>query len=283
MTQGRCLCGTVRYEIDGPFVNMLHCHCSMCRKHHGTAFVTWATAPLSGYRVLAGADSVVRYPSSPGLHRSFCRHCGSVVPEPHEAIGLVVAPAGNLEGDLGITPQFHMFTGSKASWYRIEDDLPQFEEYPPQFGMKATPRPPVATRPGVTQGSCLCGATAYEISGAPVRMYYCHCSRCRQGRGAAHATNVFFKADGFKWTRGADLVADYPVPGAQFFAVAFCARCGSSVPRVSLERGVVNVPAGSLDTEPGMEPMAHIYVESKASWETISGNLPQFAEMPTRK
>ncbi len=283
MTQGRCLCGTVRYEIDGPFTNMLHCHCSMCRKHHGTAFVTWAAAPLAGFRMLAGADSIVRYPSSPGLHRSFCRHCGSVVPEAHQAIGLVIAPAGNLEGDLGLTPQFHMFTGSKAAWYRIEDDLPQFEEYPPQFGMQATPRPPVATTPGVTQGSCLCGATAYEISGPPVRMYYCHCSRCRQGRGAAHATNVFFKADDFKWTRGADLVGDYPVSGAQFFAVAFCARCGSSMPRVSRERNMVNVPAGSLDTEPGMEPMGHIYVESKASWETISGDIPQFAEMPSRK
>ena len=82
MTVGHCLCGTVRYEIDGPFVNMLHCHCSMCRKHHGTAFVTWAAAPLVRLsHCSAGADSIVRYPSSPGLHRSFCRHCGSVVPE----------------------------------------------------------------------------------------------------------------------------------------------------------------------------------------------------------
>ena len=45
-----------------------------------------------------------------------------------------------------------MFTGSKAAWYRIADDLPQFEEYPPQFGMQATPRPPVATTAGRDPG-----------------------------------------------------------------------------------------------------------------------------------
>ena len=283
MTLGHCLCGTVRYEIDGPFATMLHCHCSMCRKHHGTAFATWVAAPLAGYRMVSGADDVTRFQSSPGFHRSFCRHCGSVVPEAMEAMGLVIAPAGNLDGDLGITPQFHMFTGSKADWYTIEDDLPQFEEYPPEFGLQATPRPPVATKPGLTQGSCLCGEVAYEISGRPMRMYYCHCSRCRMGRSAAHATNVFFSADGFQWARGAGLVRDFAVPGAQFFGVAFCARCGSEVPRVSAERNVVNVPAGSLDTEPGVEPLAHIFVDSKAPWDVILGDIPQFAAMPARK
>ncbi len=280
MTNGSCLCGTVRYEIDGPFQSLLHCHCSMCRKHHGTAFATWAVAPLAGYRVTAGSDAIGRYASSPGMHRSFCRHCGSVVPERNEAFGLVIAPAGNLEGDLGLQPQFHMFTGSKAARYAIEDELPRHEAWPPELGMQPVEHAPVATTPGSTQGSCLCGDVAYAIDGAPQRFFYCHCSRCRRGRSAAHATNVFFKADGFRWLRGGDLVSDYQPPDARRFAVSFCNRCGSAVPRVSREHGIVNVPAGSLDSEPGMAPMAHIFVDSKAPWETIGGPLPQFAEMP---
>jgi hypothetical protein len=283
MTQGRCLCGTVRYEIDGPFSTMLHCHCSMCRKHHGTAFATWAAAPLAGFRMLSGTESIARYASSPGFHRSFCTTCGSVVPEGMPAMDLVIAPAGNLEGDLGIKPQFHMFVGSKAAWYKIEDDLPQFAEYPPEYGLTARPGPAVEARPGATQGSCLCGSVAYEITSPPVRMMYCHCSRCRLGRSAAHATNVFYKSEGFRWVRGESLVTDYALPGAAFFGTAFCNRCGSEMPRVSTERGVVNVPAGSLDSEPGIEPMAHIFVESRASWDVIAGGIPQFAEMPTRR
>ncbi len=131
MVKGQCLCGAVRYEIEGPFTNLLHCHCSMCRKHHGSAFATFAAAPLAGYRITAGAGEIRRYDSSPGVHRSFCGKCGSVLPEAMEAIGLVIGPAGNLEGELGIEPQLHMFTGSKAPWYSITDGLPQFEEYPP--------------------------------------------------------------------------------------------------------------------------------------------------------
>jgi hypothetical protein len=282
MTEGRCLCGTVRYEIDGPLANMLHCHCSMCRKHHGTPFATWATAPLAVFRFTAGEPAVVRYDSSPGFHRSFCRICGSVAPEGVAAAGLVICPAGNLEGDLGVEPQLHMFVGSKAPWYTITDDLPQFEEYPPQFGMNATSRPQVATEGDHPQGSCLCGAVAYDVAGPPMRMYYCHCSRCRRSRSAAHAANIFYGADGFRWLRGEDLVMNYKPPEAQYFTTAFCRKCGSKMPRVSRERGVVLVPAGTLDNEPGIRPTAHIFVGSKAPWERITDSIPQFDEMPPR-
>ena len=61
MTEGRCLCGALRYEIDGPFVDMLHCHCSMCRKHHGTAFATWAVAPASGFRWSSDTAALAKY------------------------------------------------------------------------------------------------------------------------------------------------------------------------------------------------------------------------------
>ena len=283
MTQGHCLCGTVRFEIDGPFSSMAHCHCSMCRKHHGSAFATFVAAPLAGFRYTAGESSIAKYQSSPGFHRSFCRVCGSVMPEGITAAGLVICPAGDLEGDLGIEPQMHMFTGSKAPWYDITDDLPQYEEYPPQFGMEAAPRPKVETSGDAAQGSCLCGDVAYEITGPPLRMYYCHCSRCRNARSAAHAANVFYKADGFRWVRGADQVQDYQLPEAQYFGTAFCRRCGSAVPRVSVERDVASVPAGSLDNDPGIRASAHIFVASKAPWDHITGMIPQFPEMPPRR
>lgn len=284
MIEGRCLCGTVRYEIAAPLAALLHCHCSMCRKHHGTAFVTWAVVPAEGFRYTAGQAHTRRYKSSQTYHRSFCTTCGAVTPEV-AASGLhVVIPAGNLEGDLGATPQLHMFVGSKAPWYEITDSLPQHAGFPPEFGMPATDQAtPVRASAAAAAGSCLCGAVAYEIDGPPLRFMYCHCSRCRLGRGAAHATNVFYRADTFRWLRGADLVVDYPLPGAQYFAVAFCRTCGSSLPRVSIEHGVVNVPAGSLDSDPGIAVMGHIYVASKAPWDAITDHIPQFAEMPTRR
>jgi hypothetical protein len=282
MTQGRCLCGALSYEIDGPFVDLVHCHCSMCRKHHGAPFATWAVAPASGFRWTSDTSMLGSYQSSERGHREFCTVCGSVAPMLDEAHGIVIAPAGNLEGDLGLRPTRHMFVASKAKWYTITDGLPQHDEFPPEFGMPSTPREPVTLKPGVAQGSCLCGEVAYEIATPPMFMYQCHCSRCRRGRSAAHGANVFYKAEGFSWTRGAELVQDYAVPDAKFFAVAFCRRCGSAVPRVSAARNIVSVPAGSLDSEPGIRPAGHIYVGSKAPWFEITGDLPQFEEMPPR-
>ena len=52
--------------------------------------------------------------------------------------------------------------------------------------------------------------------------------------------------------RGASSVTEYKVPDARFHTSAFCSRCGAKLPRVSPERGIVAVPAGSLDTDPGM-------------------------------
>jgi hypothetical protein len=226
--------------------------------------------------------SMDRSTSSPGFQRSFCTTCGSVMPEALASASVAICPAGNLEGDIGVEPGMHIFVGSKAPWHEITDDLPQYDEFPPQFGMKATPRPPVQATGHEVQGSCLCGDVAYAISGPPLRMFYCHCSRCRLGRSAAHASNVFFKADGHNWLRGVDLVRDYRLPGAKFFGAAFCGRCGSKLPRVSIERNVVNVPAGSLDNDPGMRVQAHIFVDSKAGWDRITDHVPQFAGMPPR-
>jgi hypothetical protein len=280
MAAVRCLCGAMTYELDGPFTAMIHCHCSMCRKHHGTGFGTFVAGPIAGFRWTSGPEQRQRYQSSPNGVRTFCKTCGSAGPTTMPEHGVAVAPAASLEGDLGIKPQSHIFVGSRAPWDSITDDLPQFDAYPPGFGANAVDRPPVTPREGITEGSCLCGEVGFEFAGAPVRMMNCHCSRCRLGRAAAHATNVFCKLEQFRWVRGSALVTEYKIPDARFHTVAFCSRCGGKVPRPSPERGIVVIPAGSLDTDPGLRAQAHIFVADKAAWFDIGGSLPQFAAMP---
>ena len=126
---GSCLCGEVRYEISGPMGPMSHCHCSMCRKHHGTPFASHVSVPLSNFRWVAGQQSVVLYRSSPFGMRCFCSTCGSVTPMLDSELGLALCPAGNLEGQLEAQSQTHMFVGSKASWHSITDELPRNSEF----------------------------------------------------------------------------------------------------------------------------------------------------------
>jgi hypothetical protein len=278
MIKGTCLCGALEYEFTAPLDRMLHCHCSMCRKHHGAAFATFVSAPIDAFRWVKGEDNVRAYASSSAGKRFFCATCGAVGPTLMPELGLAFCPAGNLLGDPGVRPQMHMFAGSKALWHTITDDLPQHSGYPPEFGGGlGLERPTNAVQPGVVAGSCLCADVAFEAS-PPFRMHSCHCSRCRRGRSAAHATNAFVAIDAFRWTRGQDDIVDYKVPEARFFGIAFCARCGSDVPRASA-RGFFVIPAGCLDTDPGIRPQAHIFVGSKAPWYEITDTTPQFAEM----
>jgi hypothetical protein len=276
MLKGSCLCSRVRYEIDGPLDGAMNCHCSMCRKAHGAAFASFAAAPASKFRWLAGTEKIRRFESSPGALRPFCSHCGSTVPMAGEGWPRVFIPVGLLDGDPKLGPLPHIFVGSKAAWYEIPDTAPQHTAYPPGMGEAIpSPRKTEPTSEAV-RGSCLCGAVAYEIP-RPVggAIVLCHCTRCRRSRAAAHNANLFVELERFRWLRGADKVESFKLPDAERFTQAFCRECGGKVPAVRF-RAVI--PAGTLDDDPGIRPALHIFVASKAPWFEIADDLPRYDE-----
>jgi hypothetical protein len=258
---------------------MHHCHCSRCRKAHGSAFATWLLAARAGFRMLRGKELVASFASSSQVTRRFCRRCGSVVPEADHGDGWVAVPAGPCDGDPGLRPVAHIFAASKAPWYEILDALPRFDAYPPEFEMPALPdRPPPSDPPGRPRGSCLCGAVGFVVEGAAQRATNCHCGRCRKARAAAHASNFFTSYDGLRFTRGRERLVLYKLPEARYFAQAFCRECGGKLPRLDSERNLAVVPMGALDDHPGLAPSAHIFTGSKAPWFEIADDLPRHAE-----
>jgi hypothetical protein len=128
--EGGCLCGNVRYRIDGPLVHADHCHCSMCRRQHGAAFATYADFDPDDFSWTAGEDRVKVYETAAGAGWCFCRECGSSLAGT-EGGRITSIALGTVEGDPGIEPQSHIFTGSKAQWYDICDELPQYDERAP--------------------------------------------------------------------------------------------------------------------------------------------------------
>jgi hypothetical protein len=126
MIRGSCLCGSVRYAIDGDLGEAGHCHCSMCRKAHGAAFGTYARVQWRDFRMLAGNDQLRRYQSSPGITRTFCGNCGSTLQYVTDSTPDSFALAlGTLDDDPGVRPVEHIFVASKAPWFEITDRLPQ--------------------------------------------------------------------------------------------------------------------------------------------------------------
>ncbi len=280
--QASCLCGGVAWDVDGPLQFVTHCHCARCRKAHGAAFSTAGMVPAGALRFTRGRELVRRFASSPSLQRLFCGTCGSVVPDDESLWqGNVFVHPGCFDGAPEVQPVGHIFAASKAPWFAIADGLPTFDAYPPGVDAPVLADLPAPTPPaGGVRGSCLCGDVAFVVDGAPVRAYHCHCSRCRKGRAAAFATNMFTAHDGVRMIRGEDRLASYKVPDARYFKSVFCRRCGSKMPRFDAERGIVVIPMGALDDDPGIRPMRNIFVGSKAPWSVISDGLPQDEAAP---
>ena len=126
-------------------------------------------------------------------------------------------------------------------------------------------------------GSCLCGDLAWEAHGDFELMSHCHCSRCRKAHGAGFATYVGTNAESFRWTKGRDRARAYESsPGLHR---RFCPRCGSVLPGEP-NNGRVFLPAGNLDEDPGVRPLAHLFAASKAPWLEIADELPRFDAWP---
>lgn len=130
------------------------------------------------------------------------------------------------------------------------------------------------------KGSCLCGGIQFEITETPRSVTHCHCGRCRKTRGTAHATNSVVSLAGLRFLQGEELLGKYRVPEAKYYAHWFCTVCGSTMPRFDEGRGFAVVPLGPLDEDPIVRPERHIHVASKAPWDTITDDLPQFEAAP---
>ena len=282
MLTGSCLCGDIAFEITGPVDQIGHCHCSMCRKFHGAAFATFAVAAPEDFHWRQGEEKAVHYRSSSHGWRNFCPRCGSGVPACPPGGPFALIPLGNVAEDPGTRPTMHFFVGSMAPWHTIADDLPQHEEYPPEFGpdAMAVEQPTrTANTAGATGGSCLCGAVTFEYDGEPAAMINCHCSRCRRAMSAAHATMVMVGHEAFRWLSGDDNVVNYKMPEAKVKGTAFCRTCGSQVPR-RRDPENMQIPAGSLDDDPKARARANIFTASKAAWSVVDPSLPSFSEAP---
>ena len=133
MITGSCLCGGVRFEIAeavGPFEL---CHCNRCRKVSGSAFAAMIGVRTRDFHFVHGQDLIATYEAPlleapPPYRASFCRRCGSPVPNPEPAAERFEIPVGLLESDPGRRPDKHIFVELKAPWHEITDPLPQFDK-----------------------------------------------------------------------------------------------------------------------------------------------------------
>lgn len=130
------------------------------------------------------------------------------------------------------------------------------------------------------RGSCLCGKVIYSIKGKPGPITHCHCTTCRKAHGAAFSSVSATPIEDLELIAGQELLHSYESsPGKRRY---FCSNCGSQIyaHRDGQKHYVLRL--GTLDDDPGVRPVNHIWVDLKAPWYNIEEDckLPQFAEWP---
>ena len=126
--RGRCECGTVRYTVADAFLYAANCHCSQCRAATGSAFKAFAGIERDKLELTEGQDSLLIF-GEEDLNNTRCGACGSLLFSVVREGAYVHVALGSLVDAPSIRPTEHIFVGSKAPWFEITDDLPQFEEY----------------------------------------------------------------------------------------------------------------------------------------------------------
>jgi hypothetical protein len=130
MIKGSCLCGEISYEVEEIPGKVYNCHCSQCRKSHGTAFATQALAKGETLRILTGAEFLKEYTGHGGV-RAFCSNCGSRLMNyaPDKSLYLSVA-LGGVDHDHQLGPVAHAYVASKAPWHEPSADIPSYSGLP---------------------------------------------------------------------------------------------------------------------------------------------------------
>ncbi len=125
-------------------------------------------------------------------------------------------------------------------------------------------------------GECFCGKVRYQIDGKLINARCCHCSRCRKVfSGAGSAFAELDKQEQFQWVAGEDTLTHYATH--EEWGLVFCGQCGSTLGGTHKGQ-VMGVTLGSVNGDPGVEITQHIFVGSKAPWDHIGGDAPQFKE-----
>jgi len=125
--EGGCLCGAVRYRALAPYLRCMICHCEQCRKHSGSPCLSFVHFPADSFSWIG--EEPRRYRSSAFAERGFCKKCGSTLSMHEEILADRVQIAlGSLDDPAAVTPDDHVWTKSRISWFETRDELPRFPE-----------------------------------------------------------------------------------------------------------------------------------------------------------
>ncbi len=129
---GSCLCGKITFAADEFLPRVGHCHCKMCQKFHGAAFSTFVEVKLADFHWLTGKELLAEYQAENQSVRKFCRNCGSSLvfeSKYNRADQTIEVALACFDKHQQVKPDAHIYVQSKAQWFELNDNLPQYLAY----------------------------------------------------------------------------------------------------------------------------------------------------------
>ena len=124
---GGCLCGAVRYEVQGEPYKVSYCHCRSCRKATGAPVVVMVM--FRDFQVRWPGSEPRRHESSPGVRRGFCATCGTPITWEGVWDGgpIFEVHVSTLDHPERFPPDRHAFVRERIRWFDVADDHPRYE------------------------------------------------------------------------------------------------------------------------------------------------------------
>lgn len=124
--RGNCLCDAIQFNAELPSNWVAHCHCTMCQKTGGSAFITWVGLDSARLEILDPDLRLQWFQSSPEAQRGFCKQCGATLffkssRWPDE----IHITLSNFQSPIDKTPQLHAFWDTHVDWLNFDDELPR--------------------------------------------------------------------------------------------------------------------------------------------------------------
>jgi hypothetical protein len=131
--EGGCLCGAVRYRIDGPILMTAVCHCTHCQRQSGSVLSFNVMVDEAHYHQ-QGSTKVYedRGDSGKPVWRHFCGDCGSpILSRLGVRPGLLAVKGGTLDSLEGLKPAARLYCRHAPGWLDELGAVEGFAENPP--------------------------------------------------------------------------------------------------------------------------------------------------------
>lgn len=133
MISGGCLCGAVRYQVEGDPVMTGRCCCTSCQKLSGGGHADNMAFVEDGLSITGEVrDFIWTADSGAQVTTGFCPRCGSpLFGQSSSMPGIKVVRVGSLDDPSIYAPQMLVYASRRHPWAVVDEALPAFATMPP--------------------------------------------------------------------------------------------------------------------------------------------------------